>query len=41
MIPKPIPNRHMPAISTAGADTQIRLVIPAVAISSPGISSLA
>jgi hypothetical protein len=38
LIPKPIPNRHMPAIRAAGTATAIRMIIPAAAVSSPGTS---
>ncbi len=38
MIAKPVPNRHMPAITAAGEAGQIMAVIPRDAIASPGTS---
>ena len=38
LIPNPIPNRHMPAITATGKTSQIITIIPADAIASPGIS---
>ena len=38
LIPKPVPNRHMPAITAAGDVSQIMAVIPRDAIASPGTS---
>ena len=38
MIPNPMPNRHMPAITAAGEASQIMVTIPTDAITSAGIS---
>ena len=38
VIPNPVPNRHMAAITAAGAATQIRAPMPTAAMASPGTS---
>ncbi len=38
LIPNPVPNRHMPAITAAGTVGQIMAAMPSAAITSPGAS---
>ena len=38
MIPKPMPNKHMPAITATGDASQIMAAMPADAATSPGTS---
>ena len=38
MMPNPVPNRHMPAITAAGDASQIMATMPRDAMASPGTS---